>query len=394
MEKLFFILVLGVFTYYESLSLQLMSIRGFDVDAPALTYVVVILFGLLLLRKLLFNKRHIPKIGIHKTFNNLYLYIYIVTIFFCLFQPLGSRYYYLEILIPLLMYHSCKFFFFNIKQKYITYAIYLLFGVLLCSYIYSYSQRHLLILGNTNQSLSIMNASYFMLYLTPFVLCQKRQLVKYAGLIVIFLCIMTSFKRGPLVAFVLSLVVYGFSIMKNRKQNVLRYLFILVLFLIPIYYIINSFILNGGDFIVERITSITEDKGTHRLDIYKDTIELILGSNLFSFIFGHGWDSLIRYSNLGFSAHNDFLEAFFDFGLIGFILYVLIYIKLFKTYRLMKKVDLPITGPYLCSIIIFIVSSSISIVILYPYSLSLFLIFWGYAEIEYFKYINQFNQDK
>ena len=80
------------------------------------------------------------------------------------------------------------------------------------------------------------------------------------------------------------------------------------------------------------------------------------------------------------SAHNDFLEVMYDFGLVGLLFYVLIHLSLIKwTIRLFRNGS-PFAFPVLISYVCFFVMSMVSHLILYPTYFGLLTAFWAYAE--------------
>lgn len=86
----------------------------------------------------------------------------------------------------------------------------------------------------------------------------------------------------------------------------------------------------GGNDVFERFEGIQDDNGSGRTDVWAETWRLISNQDAFSFFIGNGFNSVVHNSRLSLSAHNDYLEAWFDFGLIGFFLYVISMILLFN----------------------------------------------------------------
>ena len=75
--------------------------------------------------------------------------------------------------------------------------------------------------------------------------------------------------------------------------------------------------------------------------MWAETWHLICNQGAFSFFIGNGFNSVVNNSRLVLSAHNDYLEAWFDFGLIGFFLYlisvVLLFVDILKCLRAKKE---------------------------------------------------------
>ena len=85
----------------------------------------------------------------------------------------------------------------------------------------------------------------------------------------------------------------------------------------------------GDNNIFERFETIQEDKGSGRTDVWEEAWRLINNQGVFTYITGNGFNSVVRNSRYVLSAHNDYLEAWFDFGLIGMLLYVMAILFLF-----------------------------------------------------------------
>ena len=72
-----------------------------------------------------------------------------------------------------------------------------------------------------------------------------------------------------------------------------------------------------GGVIFERFASILSDKGSGRDKVYKATFDLIINTDFTSFLFGHGWNSVVLKSKANLSAHNDLLEVLYDSGVFA-----------------------------------------------------------------------------
>ena len=112
-----------------------------------------------------------------------------------------------------------------------------------------------------------------------------------------------------------------------------------------------------------------------RLTLYREVFSLIENSSLNEVIFGHGQNAVLQYTH-EFSAHNDFLEVFFDYGIIVFLVYIFLHYQLIKNSLRLIKQKSYFAAPFSVSYILFIVLSMISHVVIYPYFFIL-TAFWG-----------------
>ena len=188
-------------------------------------------------------------------------------------------------------------------------------------------------------------------------------------------------KRGGIIAWGLSLLVYYiinvFVNRKNREKK--RRIFPIISFLllsITLIFLFIQFDLATGGYIIGRFDAISEDEGSGRLGIYMEVIAKIQKSDFISFIFGHGRLAVEKVTAYGMPAHNDFLEMFYDYGVIMFILYLVFHIffllNIFKLIRI-KSAYAPIMA---MSYVSFFIFSMISHVFLYSYFL-FYIMLWG-----------------
>ena len=222
-----------------------------------------------------------------------------------------------------------------------------------------------------------LNIAYYPLLMLPFVLLQKNKYVRILFVLLITVIIFSSMKRGGLLAFSLSIITYYFIeyiIIKEKRFIIIRSLFIV---LVPILLSVAFFYFdtNYNGYFLERLVMVNDDEGSGRLPLYSEVFSLIENSSFNKVLFGHGENAVLRYTH-GYSAHNDFLEVFFDYGIIVFIGYVFLHFQLIKNSIRLIKQKSQFAAPFSVSYILFIVLSMISHVVIYPYFFIL-TAFWG-----------------
>ena len=87
-----------------------------------------------------------------------------------------------------------------------------------------------------------------------------------------------------------------------------------------------------------------------------------------------------RDSPLELSAHNDFLEVLYDYGLIIFILYLALWYYVIKRLVYHIRINSIYSLPYFCSFAIFLLLSMVSHLILYASYFNYLVMFWGCME--------------
>jgi hypothetical protein len=222
-----------------------------------------------------------------------------------------------------------------------------------------------------------LNIAYYPLLMLPFVLLMNNKYIRLILIILIAVVVFSSMKRGGLLAFFLSIIIYyfvEFIFIKESRFRIMRLIYI-ALVLIVLSYAFFYFDKHYNGYFLERVKMINYDEGSGRLPLYREVFSLIENSSFNKILFGHGENAVLRFTN-EFSAHNDFLEVFFDYGIIVFIGYVFLHFHLIKnTIRLIKQKS-HFAAPFSSSYILFIVLSMISHVVIYPYFFIL-TAFWG-----------------
>ena len=211
-----------------------------------------------------------------------------------------------------------------------------------------------------------IGVSYFPLFVLPILLLPSSRIVKYASVAITAVIIISSVKRGGLIAMGASIVVYIFvkqivsEISKTKKFIIIGAAVILMGG--AIYYLGEVMEENN---VIERIMSIKDDGGIDRDILWKDTYANIQNRDLGFRIVGNGYRSAQIESTFQLPAHNDALEICYDFGIIGLVLYSIAFLSLcIYAIKLIKRKSK--YAPHLAMILsYYFIFSMISIVILY-----------------------------
>lgn len=187
-----------------------------------------------------------------------------------------------------------------------------------------------------------MNELYIALLGLPLVMLARRKLIRLIGIGITVIAVLFSLKLTALLVLVLGLVVYAVltSFVKKGKLNTrLLALLVAVILIWAFLPAINDFLLRRFrvDWL-DKIVTADETGGSGRTEIWRFVFQALGKSNPLQLFVGHGYYATFR--NVGFSAHNDFLEVLYDFGLFGFSVYISIYILLIRrTLLLLRKAD-------------------------------------------------------
>ena len=105
---------------------------------------------------------------------------------------------------------------------------------------------------------------------------------------------------------------------------------------------------------------------------------MITESGIVSLWLGHGWNMVVEDSPMYLSAHNDFLEVIYDFGLPAFFLYIYFVYKLYKSMFLLIRRRSDNAAAFAFSVITFTINSSVAHILIYPFNFIAVAAVWGY----------------
>ena len=220
-----------------------------------------------------------------------------------------------------------------------------------------------------------MGTAYWILFLLPVLLYTPYKWLRYAGLVLVGAVLFASFKRGGILAFGCGLFAYLFvkEILIGRKISKLMYFVIALFALATIFWVVDNALDN---LFTERFLNIKNDGGSNRDQVWATTWQMIQQSDFENLLFGHGYDSVRTNSPLGLSAHNDFLECIYDFGLFGSLFYFMLHISLIRQIFRNTRLRNPEAAIMAFTYSFFLILSLMSHVLIYPW-LAFMGLSWG-----------------
>lgn len=243
---------------------------------------------------------------------------------------------------------------------------------------------------NTDDT-ALISTAYYALFLMPFAFMIKRKWLMWFLICIIFLTVVLSSKRAGFISFIGALVVYTYFTIKNNNKGIesrLKYILVFIIVGIIGFYIFNSYIAKNDIHLLDRLANLQEDGGSGRDDLYAYTWGLLLESDFISLMFGHGFNTVIQYSFFDLSAHTDFLETPFDYGIIGTIVYIIFYFRLFKYYKILRWYNPTYAPIFLATLFITFTLSTFAHLIIYPTHFLFFCMYWGFVMGECDKALN------
>lgn len=265
------------------------------------------------------------------------------------------------------------------------------------SFIFSYAIVSKLSSMHANNVLAftVSNIVFYVVTLLPFAFIQKNTFIVKIWHRTTAILGVLSIKRSAIVAICLSFL-YASS--RNAAGARLLKTIIQFLFLISLFIGIDA---ATSNYITKRFSSALHDGGSGRTDIYSKVVDAFLQGDFTNQLFGHGYNGVVRnrvIARYGYddkmqslSAHNDFLEMLYDYGILGVTLYILICINIFKELLHIRTKAPGLLYSGVVALIIFITMSSVSHLFLYPTYIAYLMMIFSLIQAQHKNsYINQY----
>lgn len=362
-----------LFVFYEDKEYTSITLSKLDIEQDGVTYWYKLLLFLLCGSFCFFHQR--PKIEFTNTFSIFVIYIWCISLLHETNSIFGFFIFSANILLPLFF----LYYFYHISQSIDTNFFYLVIVIaslaLLNVFLNTYEVQLFYAVTDEVRTSSL----YLYLFIVPLFLMSKNRFVRWGSLTIVAVAMVFSLKRGGMLAFALALAVfYVVNIICTGGKAKLKSVIIVLFSIAAIYYVV---IIGFGHYFDEmflRFSAISDDGGSSRDLVYEVTWRMIANSNLTSLLLGHGWNRVVVDSPMALSAHNDFMEVLYDFGIFALLLYVYLYYRLFKTLFGLIRQRSETAAPFAFSVITFTVNSSIAHIVLYPFNFIVFAAVWGY----------------
>lgn len=293
-------------------------------------------------------------------FNIFAIYAVVCTLTCGMFIPLGALSDYLMVIVTFSTYYFIRRLSDNLNSKKIIWGFTIVAILVMFRYLSMYSVASAF-------SMVRNNAAYCAIVFIPFILCLRNQILALGLSFLVLTIVAISAKRGGTVCALLCIFVYlCIWLWTTPKKNTLLVVSMIVGVCIGTVFVYDFLSENGAD-IIERLNNVESEGDNGRLIIIRTSLNLFLNSNALSMMFGHGYNSVIMDSRLSVSAHNDFVELLYDFGMIGLCFYLMFLIQLLRFgYKEVKLKD-SYAPAYMSSIVLFLVMANVSHIIIYPY---------------------------
>lgn len=185
--------------------------------------------------------------------------------------------------------------------------------------------------ANTRDMLGLehvtINKGYTFAILAPFILLfKKNRFLPVVILVVFTYFVLNSAKRGAILIWILTCIIYGFYIYKtiNKKSRIAAIVGMLVFVAAISFMAYLQF--SNYDYLQIRFAEMVEGNASNRSFYYHTLFDNWQYSKTTNFYFGHGLAA--TWKIVGNYAHNDWLELVTNFGVLGVFLYGVIFMLL------------------------------------------------------------------
>lgn len=224
-----------------------------------------------------------------------------------------------------------------------------------------------------NGLFSSLNTGYYVILSYPLVMLDNARWKKIVATVLLIIIVFLSLKRGGIVAIVLG---YSLYFLLSSNKHLVRKLVVagvsvtLLIYALPK---INEY--TNGTLMVRY--EFTQNQGDEegRTSMYPIVWRSVWDSSPAEILVGHGHNGVVNDNVLqGLSAHNDYLEFLYDYGVFGLILLLVYQVRLFRiTIRSHKTKECFLST--ILALTSIVVLSMVSIIFSYYYFL-LIIPFW------------------
>ena len=236
-------------------------------------------------------------------------------------------------------------------------------------------------LFSAGRGIPLISTAYYTLFFLPFALLSEKKIIKWGGTVLVLYTLLLCMKRTGFIAFVAGIVIYILVEYRSAPKGSKKRAFVLLgglLALTAMYFFIMENT-RGTFSVIDRLLSTGQTSNEGREDVWPVVISMIRYSDIIALIFGHGFDTVIENSPLALSAHCDFLEVIYDYGVSGLLLYLTFYKRLWNGFIKMYRQGSELAAPMSFTFVTAFVVSLFSHLIIFPTYFLGFCLFWGLA---------------
>jgi len=223
----------------------------------------------------------------------------------------------------------------------------IMFGFYVFSALYAYY-----ILQALYGRIVAVNLVYNVLVFLPWLTLMSSKWARRLGYVLVFIVVLVSMKRGAIIAYPILISAWILMEAVPRKKvgrAIVQMVVALALFIGGLQIVDQS----TGGFLSERFSAESLASGSGRAQSYYHIVENVSNRSPADFLIGTGSGSSIQL--LGTGAHNEWLEFLYSFGIIGVVLYLLLFLALVGRIRRLSKQSSPYTAAVAMAVVYILV---------------------------------------
>ena len=217
-----------------------------------------------------------------------------------------------------------------ISERLLSWTLPVLVTIGVASY---YFQLSFLINKNGIDAMNVNNMGYLLATVMVYLPLIKNKILSLILLVICVTLSLLSLKRGAmLIAMTCMMIIFFYwTYTVSEKKKFLRLILFILFYLIGLYFINDLY--HNSDLIQARLEN-TVSTGA-RGEIWNKLIDAQLTGPFYNFVFGNGFIATI--SKAGNYAHNEWLEIFYDYGIMGLFIYFMFYVCIIKAFFYCKE---------------------------------------------------------
>jgi O-antigen ligase len=227
------------------------------------------------------------------------------------------------------------------QKRVMTDLLFTVVGIILlaCAILNYYHFQSEMLSQKTDDIVNITNnATESFLMLLPMLFLLKNNIQKWISLFVCIFFLVMGAKRGNIIAAMIPIGLFVYGMLRNSRHSAKKILFVLVLVAGFIFFTYRWVVTN--DYLMYRVEqTITGDSSGRDVLYFGAWHSWFDSNNIIIYLFGYGFDGT-RHQSLTYyrPAHNDWLEVLVDYGLVGIILYICVFVTLVKQIKKTQSV--------------------------------------------------------
>ena len=222
-----------------------------------------------------------------------------------------------------------------------------------------------------DKAVGAANSIYLVLSTFPFIFLVSNKKYRIALLVLPIIAFLVANKTTCLLAALASVGYYFFDDLRYSKSK-WKIIVTAILTVWAVAYFSGDFI--DFESILDDVNSDVDSGGNGRVDIIGNVWFHFIDKGLINLLFGSGYFAVAMDTHL--SAHNDFLEILYDYGIVGLVLFLCFWFSLIK-----KRRQLPISSNiyrvYIISLLIYLCTCLGSNFIVQQINMLFFALLWG-----------------